>query len=155
MICTYCKSDKIVLIDGEYVCTSCGTVVGYELVAPIVKLTVSPRRENRIFVKLGEEKKEVVKKKYSEVVLYYIDKICTDLGINEVRYVSYELFRTLDKRVYQGKNPRVVAASIVYLAAERLGVHIIKQNIAKVVKVSKLTIRDTVSKFRKYVSNIK
>ncbi|MEM1888752.1 MAG: transcription initiation factor IIB family protein [Pyrobaculum sp.] len=152
MICTYCKSDKIVLVEGEYVCTECGTVVGYELMPPVVKHIISIRRENRIFIKLEKEKREIIKKKYSEIVKFYIEKICSVVGGESVRTKACDLFKNLDKRVYQGKNPRVLAASLVYLAAESLGMHIPKQSIAKVLSISKFTIRDTVSRLRKHVS---
>jgi transcription initiation factor TFIIIB Brf1 subunit/transcription initiation factor TFIIB len=51
----------------------------------------------------------------------------------------------------RGKNPRVIAAALAYLAAEKLGFHIHKQQIAVILNISKFSIRDTVTKLRRYV----
>lgn len=152
MICPYCRSDKIILKDGEYICTECGTVLGFEVVAPVPKQSISVIRRRTIFLSLEKENKKTINMKYSDIVKFYINKISTELAIEDIREVAWDLFQKLDKRVYQGKNPRVIAASVVYLAAEAMGVQIYKQTIAKIVNISKFTIRDTVSKLRRHVS---
>jgi transcription initiation factor TFIIIB Brf1 subunit/transcription initiation factor TFIIB len=152
MICPYCKSDKIILNEnGEYVCTDCGTVVGYELVLPRVKLEMPLRRESRLLVFLQRETKETVKRKYSELVRFYVAKTARELGRPDLEHVALSTFQGLDKRVYQGKNPRVLAAALVYMAAEKTGYHIHKQQIALLLNISKFSIRDTVTKLRRHV----
>lgn len=151
MKCTYCNSDKVILVDGEYVCTECGTVVGYEALPPIVTKVQPIKKIKQILMILEKEKREIIKTKYSDIVKYYIAKICRELGSPELEREALELLSTIDKRVWQGKSPRVIAASLVYLAAERLNYHFHKRQIGEIVKVSKFSIRDTVVKLRKYV----
>ncbi|MFN7105135.1 MAG: TFIIB-type zinc ribbon-containing protein [Pyrobaculum sp.] len=151
MNCPYCKSDKIVLIHGEYVCTNCGTVVGYEMVAPRTTYETPIRREKKIVLFLSKESKISIKKRYSELVKIYMEKICKEIKREDIAQEAFKLFTELDKRIWQGKNPRVVAAALVYLAAERRQLYLHKQKIAKILNISKYTIRDTVSKIRKYV----
>jgi transcription initiation factor TFIIIB Brf1 subunit/transcription initiation factor TFIIB len=152
MICPYCKSDKISLNEnGEYVCTECGTVLGFELMPPRVKFEAPLRRESRLLMYLEKETKETVKKRYSELVRFYLAKVARELGRPELEQVAWSMFTTFDKRVYQGKNPRVIAAALVYLAAEKSGSHIYKQQIAVILNISKFTIRDTVTKLRRHV----
>ena len=152
MICPYCKSDKISLNENsEYVCTECGTVLGFELMPPRIKFEAPLRRESRLLVYLEKETKKTVKKRYSELVRFYLAKIARELGRLELEQVAWATFTALDKRVYQGKNPRVIAAALAYLAAEKLGFHIHKQQIAVILSISKFSIRDTVTKLRRYV----
>jgi len=151
MKCTYCNSDKVILVDGEYVCTECGTVVGYEALPPIITKVKPIKKIKQMLIILEKEKKEIIKTKYSNVVKYYIVKICRELKSPELEREAIKLFSTIDKRAWQGKSPRVVAASLVYLAAERLNYHINKRQIGEIVNVSKFSIRDTVVKLRKYV----
>ena len=80
----------------------------------------------------------------------HLDKIAKALG-DEVATVALEIFQRLDKRVYQSKSPRVVAATLAYLAAERLGIYVRKSTIAAILGVSKLSIRDTATCLRRYV----
>ncbi|MEM1597710.1 MAG: transcription initiation factor IIB family protein [Pyrobaculum sp.] len=150
MICTYCKSDKVRLVDGTYVCTECGTVLGYEMMPPIFK-DVPLRKTSTLVILLNKEDKKTIKRKYSEIVEYYITKICEGLGMPELREDAVRLFKNLDRRIYQGKNPKVLAASIVYIAADRQQIYIHKSNIAEILKISKYSIRDTVLKLRKHV----
>lgn len=151
MICPYCSSDKIVLRDGEYVCTECGTVVGYEVVPPRVKLATPVIKSRRIIALLEEEDKQTVKMKYSDMVKFYISKIARELGVAGIEQEAMRLFSALDKRAYQGKSPRAVAAAVVYLATERARYHVHKRDIAALVNISKFTVRDTVSRLRRYV----
>lgn len=155
MRCTYCKSEKITLSNGEYVCTSCGTVLGPELVAPIVVVNLQPSRKSRqIVIKLAEEKRETVRIRYGELVRYYIGKAALSFPQSqEVEKIAIALFEKVDKLKIQGKSPRVVAAALVYLALEKLGQDIPKQKIGDILKVSKYTIRDTIPKLRKYVAS--
>lgn len=156
MKCPYCQSENIVLTDGEYVCRDCGTVLGPELMPPKPKqvLPIAVRHKLVLLV-LEQESKRSIKKKYGEIVRLYIGKVAEALGRPEVATVAMEIFQRLDKRVYQGKSPRVIAAAVTYLAAERLGLYIHKQVIAKILNVSKFSIRDTVSRLRRYVQCVK
>ena len=45
----------------------------------------------------------------------------------------------------------MVAATLAYLAAERLGIHVHKRVIAEILKVSKFTIKDTAWRLRQYL----
>lgn len=152
MQCQYCQSERIVLIWGEYVCTNCGTVLGYEMLPPISKNSPLVKRERKIILELKRETPRSVKKKYSELVLTYIRQISEKLGNLELENDAIALFYRLSRRIWRGKNPRVVAASLVYIAAERKQLYIHKNNVAEIVNVSKFTVRDTVSKLRKHVS---
>ena len=80
----------------------------------------------------------------------YLDKIAKALGA-EVAVTALEIFKRLDKRVYQGRSPRVVAAALAYIAAERLGIYAQKRVIAEILNVSKFSIRDTATHPRRYV----
>jgi len=152
-MCQYCKSDKIILNEnGEYVCTDCGTVIGYELVSPRAKFEMRLRRENRLLVFLEKEMRGTVKRKYSELVKFYVAKIARELSRPDLERVAMSIFQHIDKRVYQGKNPRVLAAALVYMAAEKTGHHIHKQQIALLLNISKFSIRDTVTKLRRHVA---
>lgn len=150
MICTYCKSDKVRIVDGAYVCTNCGTVLGYEML-PTVFREAPIRKTNTLIIFLNRENKKSIKRKYSELVEFYINKICEELNKPELRENALQLFKNLDKRIYQGKNPKVLAASIVYITADKQQVYIHKSTIAKILKISKFSIRDTVLKLRKHV----
>ena len=66
-----------------------------------------------------------------------------------VAVTALEIFKRLDKRVYQGRSPRVVAAALAYIAAERLGLYTHKRVIAEILNVSKLSIRDTATRLRR------
>ena len=161
--CPYCRSTNIAA-DGEYVCRDCGTVIGPVLLPPIVELTqtshkVSPthipaplRRAfewYREYVKGGKYKKSV-KRRYLDMVKEHLDEIAEALGA-EVAAVALELFRGLDKRVYQGRSPRVVAATLAYIAAERLRLYTHKRVIAEILGVSKQTIGNAASRLRKHL----
>jgi len=153
VICQYCKSDKIILNEnGEYVCTNCGTVIGYELVLPRAKPEMPLRRGSRLVIFLERETREMVKRRYSELVKFYVAKVARELGRPDLERVALATFQGLDKRVYQGKNPRVLAAALVYMAAEKTGYHIHKQQIALLLNISKFSIRDTVTKLRRHVT---
>ncbi|MGB9703959.1 MAG: TFIIB-type zinc ribbon-containing protein [Pyrobaculum sp.] len=155
MNCPYCKSENIVLVDGEYVCKDCGSVIGPEVVPPRVKqISVATLKRRVVLILLEKETKEGVKKRYGEVVEFYITKIASELGREDVGKVAMEMFRKLDKRIYQGKSPRVIAAALSYLAAEQIGFYVHKQVIAKILGVSKFSIRDTASRLRRYVPRI-
>jgi transcription initiation factor TFIIIB Brf1 subunit/transcription initiation factor TFIIB len=153
--CPYCRSENIVLVDGEYVCKDCGSVIGPEVVPPRVKQIniIIPKRRIMLIL-LEKETKEGVKKRYGEVVEFYITKITSELGREDIGKAAMKMFRKLDKRIYQGKSPRVIAAALFYLAAEQFGFYVHKQTIAKILGISKFSIRDTASRLRKYVSHI-
>jgi transposase-like protein len=99
MICPYCKSDKISLNENsEYVCTECGTVLGFELMPPRIKFEAPLRRESRLLVYLEKETKKTVKKRYSELVRFYLAKVARELSCLELEQVAWATFTALDKR---------------------------------------------------------
>ncbi|ABP51678.1 MULTISPECIES: TFIIB-type zinc ribbon-containing protein [Pyrobaculum] len=155
MICPYCKSTNITLADGEYVCRDCGTVLGPEMLPPRLRQVPVPVHKGKIVLTILEkEDKTTIKKRYSELVEHYVAKIAAALARKDLEMVALEIFRNLDKRVYQGKTPKAIAAALVYLAAERAGIHIYKQTIARILGISKFTIRDTVTRLRGHVASI-
>ena len=151
--CPYCQSTNVVA-GGEYVCRDCGTVLGPALLPPVPEKTPpallrhTAARYRLIMLALEREDKKSVKRRYGEVVKMYLDKIAEALGA-EVAAVALEIFNSLDKRVYQGKSPRVIAATLAYLAAERLGLYTHKRVIAEILNVSKFSIRDTATRLRR------
>ncbi len=154
MRCSHCQSERVILVWGEYVCTDCGTVLGYEMLPPISKTIPLTKRDVKIRLEFREETPIVVKKRYSELVLMYIRQISEKLGDAQLEKDATKLFYNLGRRIWRGKNPRVVAASLVYLAAEKRQRYLHKNSVAEIVNISKFTVRDTVSKLRKYVTAI-
>ena len=82
------------------------------------------------------------------MVKMHLGKVAEALGA-EVAAVALEIFKRLDRRVYQGRSPRVVAASLAYIAAERLGLYVRERIIAEILDVSKLSIRDMAWRLRR------
>ena len=122
--------------DGEYACRDCGTAIGPVLMPLAPKQTPPPPPRYRlVMLALEREGKRSIKKRYADLVRMHLDKIAKALGA-EVAVTALEMFRRLDKRVYQGRSPRVVAATLAYLAAERLGIYVHKRVIAEILKVS-------------------
>lgn len=148
--CPHCQSANVAAV-GEYVCRDCGTVIGPVLAPPATKEVPPPPPKYRIIMAALEQvDKRSVRRRYSEIVEMHLDKIAKALGA-EVAAVALEMFKRLDKRVYQGRSPRVVAATLAYLAAERLGIYVHKSVVAKILKVSKFTIKDTAWRLRRHL----
>ncbi|AFA38613.1 Transcription initiation factor TFIIIB, Brf1 subunit/Transcription initiation factor TFIIB [Pyrobaculum oguniense TE7] len=148
--CPYCHSANVAA-DGEYVCRDCGTVIGPVFMPPVLKEAPRPTPRYRlIMAALEREGRRSVRRRYSEIVEMYLNKVSKALGA-EVAVTALEMFRRLDKRVYQSRSPRVVAATLTYLAAERLGIYVHKQTIAEILKVSKFTIKDTAWRLRRHL----
>ena len=146
----YCHSANVVAV-GEYVCRDCGTVVGPVFMPPLLKEAPRPPPRYRlIMTALERESRRSVRRMYSEVVKMHLDKVSKALGA-EVAAVALETFKRLDRRVYQEKSPRVVAAALAYIAAERLGIYVHKRTIAEILKVSKFTIKDTAWRLRRHL----
>ena len=82
----------------------------------------------------------------------YLDKIAKAVGV-EVAAVALEMFRSLDRRVYQGKSPRVVAATLAYIVADRFGLYTHKRIVAEILNVSKFSIRDTAWRLRRHLQS--
>jgi len=165
MGCPYCKSDRIVVNDnGEYVCADCGTVLGFTLMPPRLApgelraplrmgnpLGIDPLGiDRRIEKDIESGGKFVFKKRYGELVRLYLAKAAKKLGRPELERAAWSLFIKIDKRVYQSKNPRAVAAALVYMAAEERGLNIPKSQIAVILNVSKFTVRDMVRRLKRY-----
>ncbi|MEM4754821.1 transcription initiation factor IIB family protein [Pyrobaculum sp.] len=128
--CPYCQSANVVAV-GEYVCRDCGTVIGPVFMPPLLKEEPQPPPRYRlIMAALEREGRRSVRRRYSEIVEMYLNKVSKALGA-EVAAVALEMFKRLDKRVYQSRSPRVVAATLAYLAAERLGIYVHKRVIAE------------------------
>ena len=152
--CPYCRSANVVVADGEYVCRDCGTVLGPVLLPPVPEqpppalLRHTAARYRLVMLALEREDKRSVRRRYGEVVKMHLGKIAEALGA-EVAVTALEIFNHLDKRVYQGRSPRVVAATLAYIAADMLGIYVHKQTIAEILNVSKFSIRDTATRLRK------
>lgn len=142
MRCVHCGSERVVLADGEYVCTERGTVLGYE-VRPL-KWAESALRA------LEMESRATLRAKYNLVVEHYIATICRRLGEQVLVESALALFRSLPKAAWQGKSPRAVAAAVVYLVASRLGYT--RRAVADAAKVSPLTVRDVAGELKKYLT---
>jgi len=138
--CWYCGSERVVLVDGEYVCTECGTVLGYE-VKP-------PRWAERALRALERETKTALRAKYSLIVEHYIYVVCRRLGEPGLAEKALRLFRSLPRTAWQGKSPRTVAAAVVYLTAGRYT----KLAVADAAKVSPHSVRDVVGELKKYLT---
>ena len=152
LICPYCQSTNVAA-GGKYVCRDCGTVLGPVLMPPRQPPPTPLRHaaaRYRLIMALEREDKRNVRRRYSEIVKMHLGKIAEALGA-EVAAVALEMFRSLDRRVYQGRSPRVVAASLAYIAAERLGIYVHKRTIAEILNVSKFSIRDTATRLRRHL----
>ena len=148
--CPHCHSANVVAV-GEYACRECGAAIGPVLMPPAPKQTPPPPPKYRlIMAALEQVDKKSVRRRYSEVVKMHLDKVSKALGA-EVAAVALETFKRLDKRVYQSRSPRVIAATLAYIAAERLGIHVHKRTIAEILKVSKFTIKDTAWRLRRHL----
>ena len=150
LTCPHCRSANVAAV-GEYVCRDCGTVLSPVLLPPVPEKTPPPPPRYRLIMAvLEQEDKKSVKRRYIEIVKMYLDKVAEALGA-EVAAVALKLFRGLDRRVYQGKSPRVVAAALAYIAADRLGLNVRKRTIAEILGVSTLSIRDTAWRLRRHL----
>ena len=167
--CPYCRSTNIAA-EGEYVCRECGTVLGPVSLPPIVELAPAkqasasrkpaspvPAPLRRAFewyreyvATLEQEGRRRVKRRYLDMVKMHLDKIAVVLG-DRVATVALEIFQRLDKRAYQSKSPRVVAAALAYLATRRLGLYTHKRVIAEILNVSKFSIKDTAWRFKRHL----
>ena len=164
MECSYCKSNRVTVNDnGEYVCADCGTVLGFTLVPPrltLGELRVPLRTGHPLGMGRRVEKdiegsgKPVFKKRYGELVQLHLAKVAKGLGRPELKEEAWMMFIKIDKKVYQSKNPRAVAAALVYMAAEKKGLNISRPQIAVILNISKFTIRDMVRRLKRYTQSI-
>jgi len=138
--CWYCGSERVALVGGEYVCTECGTVLGYEL--------RPPRWAEKALKALEREAKAALRAKYSLIVEHYIYAVCRRLGEPWLAERALALFRSLPRTAWQGKSPRTVAAAVVYLAAGRYT----KRSVADAAKVSPHSVRDVAGELKKYLA---
>lgn len=152
MRCNYCGSAKVVNDNGEWVCSECGTVLGYELVAYVSPnaVIIAKKSHYNILKNLEDKNKINIKKLYKELVEKYLKILDAEFGTSYTE-TALRLIDRISKAAYQGKTPRVVAATLYYLVADMRGTHIDKSRIAGVVKISKHSIRDTASRIKKYV----
>lgn len=162
MECPYCGSSRITVSAGEYVCAECGSVIGPVLYAPLQKIRLDDRIKKAslkiLLYKLNNETINNVKVKINlkEKIRGYIEELHRDLEAPS--YVLAEAVMVLDlinKRRIQGKNPRVLAATIFYLVANKHGLSYDKDLIAKRLGVSKLSIRDTATYLRKLCKELR
>lgn len=143
-------------MDGEYVCRSCGSVIGPVLYAPRLKIEdVRPllRRASAsiLLASLNEEARGELKVSVEERIRRYIEEVAEALGIPEAAKKALELYDVIGKRRIQGKNPRVVAGALLYIAVNEYKLSIDKAAIANRLGISKLSIRDTATRLRRYV----
>ena len=156
MNCPYCGSTKIVVSRGEYVCAECGSVIGPVLYIPYQKIQLDNHIKKIslkiLLYKLNKETIYNVKAKINikEKIKQYIEELYNDLDApNDVLSEALSILNTIDKKKIQGKNPRVVAATIFYLISNKHGLSYDKDLIAKRLGISKLSIRDTATYLRK------
>lgn len=160
MGCPYCKSNRVIVNDcGEYVCADCGTVLGFMLMPPRAEFRVPlrmghPLGMGRRVEKDIEDRKFVFKKKYGELVRLHLAKVARELGRPELERAAWSLFIKIDKRFYQSKNPRAIAAALVYITAEKRGLNVSKPQIAVALNISKFTVRDMVRRLRRYTQHV-
>ncbi|MGC8582864.1 MAG: TFIIB-type zinc ribbon-containing protein [Thermoproteus sp.] len=161
MICPYCRSPRIVVSNGEYVCAECGSVVGPVLYVPRqnVQTPYVIRKISLKFLLYRLNKETIIysnKIKYKEKIKQYIELLVKDLEAPiYVLDSSIKILESIDKRKIQGKNPRVIAATIFYLVSNRYGLSYDKENIAKRLNISKLSIRDTAVYLRKICKELR
>lgn len=137
-------------------------MVGPVLYAPLQKAQIDVRIKRIslkiLLFKLNEEtiKDANIKINLKEKIKKYIEELHKDLGAPG--YVLAEAIAVLDlinKRRIQGKNPRVVAATIFYLIANKHGLSYDKDLVAKRLGISKLSIRDTATYLRKLCKELR
>ncbi len=136
--CPFCGSRDVVEDNGEYVCRSCGSVLGF---AVYVEPARPPAR--RVVVELPAKRYTL----YRNAVLVYLRRLESALRANALSK-AVELFEKLDKRVYQGRSPRTIAAALYYLAVGDPGV-VRRSDVAAVLGINKYTVRDMAMKLRK------
>lgn len=153
MRCSYCGSDDIIISSGEYVCRKCGSVLGPVLYVPRIKyIQLERNKDIASKILLIQLNQKVIEKKYSysEKILMYIKVLCRELDLpEEVFRSSIQVLKDINKVKIQGKNPKVIAATIVYLISNKFKLNINKEQIARRLGISKLTIRDTATQLRK------
>jgi transcription initiation factor TFIIIB Brf1 subunit/transcription initiation factor TFIIB len=135
--CRYCGSRDIVVDGGEYICRSCGSVLGF---AVYVESAQPPAR--RVVVKLPVKRYTL----YRNAVLVYLQRLESALRAGALER-AVELFNRLDRRVYQGRRPKTVAAALYYLAGDP---RIVKRSdVAAVLSINERTVRDMTERLRK------
>jgi len=160
MECPYCKSNRVIVNDnGEYVCADCGTVLGFMLMPPRAEFRAPLRMGHlgmgrRVEKDIEDSGKFIFKKKYGELVRLHLAKAAKKLDCPGLDQEALSIFSRIDKRVYQSKNPRAIAAALVYIAAEKRGLNISKPQIAMALNISKFTVRDMVRRLRRYTQHV-
>jgi len=121
--CWFCGSTVVVVTDGQYVCSSCGTVLGVVYVVPQVATELHSRVEQRPHRKepLKREKRPL---RLSDAIEFWIGAYATLLArepreAEALRREALRLFRSLPRTAWQGRRPRVVAAAVLYLVSGR------------------------------------
>lgn len=155
MQCLYCGSSNIIISNGEYVCRICGSVLGPVLYFPRPRQREEIRRRAAVKILLNilnEETRKGGPYRAEERMRKYLEELAAAFSIPQ-HIVEYAegLYKSLDKRKIQGKNPRVLAGTLVYIAINEYKLNIDKSAIANKLNISKLSIRDTATLIRKYV----
>jgi len=121
--CWFCGSERVVVADGQYVCSNCGTVLGVVYVAPRVAAELRRRAEE------GPRRQEPPRRekrplRFSDVIESLIGTFATRLArepreAEALRREALRLFRSLPRTAWQGKSPRTVAAAVLYMVSGR------------------------------------
>jgi len=121
--CEFCGSTAVVVADGQYVCSDCGTVLGVVYVAPQVAVELHSRVEQRPRRK-EPPKREKKPLRLSDAIEFWIGAYATLLArepreAEALRREALRFFRSLPRTAWQGKLPRTVAAAVLYLVSGR------------------------------------
>jgi transcription initiation factor TFIIIB Brf1 subunit/transcription initiation factor TFIIB len=161
MICPYCGSSRVAVSSGEYVCTDCGSVIGPVLYVPRrnIQIPIDIKKISLKFLLYKLNKETIIYSKnvkYKDRIKQYIESLAKDLDApGYILNTSIKVLESIDKRKIQGKNPRVVAGTIFYLVSNRYGLSYDKNNIAKRLNISKLSIRDTAVYLKKICKELR
>jgi len=121
--CWFCGSAAVVVANGQYVCSSCGTVLGVVYYVPNVAAELRRRAEERPR-RSEQPKREKRTLHFSDVIESLIGTFAIRLArepreAEALRREALRLFRSLPRTAWQGKSPRTVAAAVLYMVSGR------------------------------------
>ena len=86
--------------------------------------------------------------RYSEVVMRLAARWLAGKGLFPLIRRVYELYRAVPHRL-RYRNPRVIAAALVYEAVKSAGIEVSQSEVAKYFGISKYSLRDALRELRK------